>query len=43
MNDASATRVLHERHECNTSDKIDLDLSEIDFDNRTSKNVFSRR
>ena len=30
----SATRVLHERHECDTSENFD-------FDNDTGKNVFS--
>ena len=33
-NDTSATRVLHERQECNTSENFD-------FDNYTSKNIFS--
>ena len=33
MSDTSATRVLHEQHECDTSEKFD-------FDNDTSKNIF---
>ena len=32
--EASATLVLHERHECDTCEKFD-------FDNNTSENIFS--
>ena len=36
--DTSATRVLYERHECDTSATL---VKIFDFDNGTSKNIFS--
>ena len=36
--DTSATRVLHERQECDTSATR---VKDFDFDNDTSKNIFS--
>ena len=37
-NNTSATRVLHKRHKCDTSGTR---VSNFDFDNGTSKNIFS--
>ena len=39
--DTSATRVLHERHECYTKDTSATRVKNFDFDDHTSKNIFS--
>ena len=41
MNDISATRVTHKRHECYTNSTSETRLINFDFNNDTSENIFS--
>ena len=37
----SETRARYERHECDTNDTSATQMKNFDFDNNTSKNIFS--
>ena len=42
FSDTSATRTTQVRHECNANDASATQMKNVDFDNDTSENIFSR-